>query len=112
EIREGRQGQRRTDVRSQNTTIGMPEIDVLNVLYQPNPRGQNRSRVVDGHQLSPTGEAIVWYLGHLFLWFWSRGQPVLYSASLQVHAIARHDPGGAGDSPHRPNRGSRVDRGV
>jgi hypothetical protein len=58
-IREGRQGQRRTDVRSQNTTIGMSEIDDLNVLYQPNPRGQNRSRVVDGHQLSAKGEAIV-----------------------------------------------------
>jgi hypothetical protein len=30
--REGRQGQRRIDVRSQNTTIGMFEIDNLNVL--------------------------------------------------------------------------------
>jgi hypothetical protein len=37
----------------------MSEIDDLNVLYQPNPRGQNRSRVVDGHQLSAKGEAIV-----------------------------------------------------
>jgi hypothetical protein len=58
-IREGRQGQRRRGVRSQDTTIGMSEIDDLNVLYRSNPRRQNRSRVIDGHQLSTKGEAIV-----------------------------------------------------
>jgi len=37
----------------------MSEIDDLNVLYRSNPRGQNRSRVIDGHHLSTKGEAIV-----------------------------------------------------
>ena len=58
-IRGGRQGQWRRDVRSQNTTTSMSEIDGLNVLHWSNPRGQNRTRVIDWHQLSTKGKAIV-----------------------------------------------------
>ena len=71
-IREGRQGQRRRDVRSKNTTIGASEIDGLNVLHWSNLRGQNRNRVIHWHQLSTKGKAIVRQLGHLLLWFLSR----------------------------------------
>ena len=58
-IGEGRQRQRRRNIAGQNTAVRFGERHGLDLLHRRDPRGDDRDGLVDRHQRSAKGKAIV-----------------------------------------------------